>query len=67
VGWDIVVFWGFVDPTYRVVASEGVFYISVFEQVRDPAYVRGSEGESCPFFVIVRACGWCCLLVSFSI
>jgi hypothetical protein len=39
----VVIGW-FSELHYGVVASEGNFYISVFEQVGDPPYVWGGKG-----------------------
>ena len=56
-GWDLVDIGWFCQLCYGVVASEGEFYISVFKQIGDLAYVWGDKGEGCPLCVISSVCG----------
>jgi hypothetical protein len=53
-----VVFWWFGKLSYGFVASEGDFYVCVLEQIGDPTYVRGGEGEGCPlcYFRLCERC-----------
>jgi hypothetical protein len=61
VGLKLVVIGWFGEPYYGVVASEGGFYVSMFEQVGDPTYVWGGKGEGCRLCVIFGVCEGSCV------